>query len=231
MSKPGASAPATSAAIVSKSEFARICGVSPGRVTQWIAEKLIDGDALIGAGRTARINVAAAQKQLRKRRDISQALGNGITTRLTGQSPGAPAEPTTSRREPNPRADADDDEDEIASDQLDELLKREKLAEWQRRNRIGEEDEAARKGLYTETAAVRRQLTTIAVQVMRAFEGALPEMATALAADFRAEDREVLQKLNELFRKVRQQVAESNKLAAEALPEFVAAQEVATTET
>lgn len=39
-------------ATMGKAEFADHIGVSPGRVSQYVAEGKISGDALIGSGRT-----------------------------------------------------------------------------------------------------------------------------------------------------------------------------------
>ena len=61
--------------VVSKGEFAQICNVSPGRVTQWIHEGKIGSDALVGEGRSAKIIVGLAQRQVRARTDSGQAFG------------------------------------------------------------------------------------------------------------------------------------------------------------
>lgn len=49
---------------VSKSEFARMRGVSAPRVSQWIDTGKLHGDALVGEGIRAKINVEAATAQL-----------------------------------------------------------------------------------------------------------------------------------------------------------------------
>lgn len=59
---------------VRKSTFAKLRGVSPGRVSQWLAEGLISGEAIVGAGRSARIVVEIANEQLRERLDQSRRL-------------------------------------------------------------------------------------------------------------------------------------------------------------
>ena len=68
--------------LLSKSEFAELCGVSPAAVSQWIKQGKISGEGLVGEGRTARIRVAVAMRQVNLRRDVGQALGNGLGTRL-----------------------------------------------------------------------------------------------------------------------------------------------------
>lgn len=203
--------------VETKSAFARRCEVSPGRVTQWIDEKKISGAALVGEGRSAKIRVEVAVRQLKLRRDVGQALGNGSATRL--KSPPevqAPAPPPGSAR------DELDEALEATGDRLDTELKREKLWAAQAARRETERKEALEEGRLVETAAVRRQLTTIALEVMRVFEGALPEMASELAARFEREEREVLQLLNSEFRKIRERGAEIASRSAQAMPATVA---------
>lgn len=57
-----------------KSAFAKHLGVSAARVSQWISTGLIDGEALVGAGRSARIVVEIANAQLRERLDQTRRL-------------------------------------------------------------------------------------------------------------------------------------------------------------
>ncbi|PWB89894.1 hypothetical protein C5688_13725 [Methylocystis sp. MitZ-2018] len=57
-----------------KSEFAKSHGVSPGRVSQWLSEGLISGDAIVGVGRSARIVVKIANEQLRERLDQTRRI-------------------------------------------------------------------------------------------------------------------------------------------------------------
>lgn len=71
-------------ATCTKAEFATLCNVAPSRVSHWIRDGRINGAALVGTGRAARIDVAVAQKQLRGRLDAYQMLpgGNGAGTKL-----------------------------------------------------------------------------------------------------------------------------------------------------
>jgi hypothetical protein len=57
-----------------KGEFAKLHGVSPGRVSQWLADGLISGAALVGSGRSARIVVEIANEQLRERLDQTRRM-------------------------------------------------------------------------------------------------------------------------------------------------------------
>lgn len=67
----------TTSASVTKTQFAALRGVTPGRVTQWITEGKIHGPALDGVGRSARIVVAIACEQLGVTLDPVQAVANG----------------------------------------------------------------------------------------------------------------------------------------------------------
>lgn len=195
--------------VVTKSEFAKLCNVTPASVTQWITSGKIGLDCLVGEGRSAKIRVERALRQVNLRRDVGQALGNGIATRL------APPRPAPVRDE--------DDEDGHGGwgseppDDVDRKLKLNKLEAAERANRLAAIEEAASQGLYTETAAARMEMGKIAGQMMRIFEGSLPEIATAIAAEFKIDARDVTHQLNEQFRKVREQAAEAAKKAALAL--------------
>jgi hypothetical protein len=190
--------------IVSKGEFAKLCNVSAGRVTQWIAERKISGDAIVGEGRSAKINAEIARSQLKLRRDVGQSFGNGLKTRL---------KPTSAK--PDHWGGSE------PADAVDEEIKREKLEGIRRKNRQEAEEELARQGRYVEAADVRREMARIAGDLVRIFEGALPEFATAIAAEFKIEQRDVLHLLTEQFRKVRGKAASHARQLAAEKPELV----------
>jgi hypothetical protein len=58
----------TAPVIVSKAQFAAMRNVTPGRVSQWIADGRIERNALIGEGRNSKINVPLASIQLSRGR-------------------------------------------------------------------------------------------------------------------------------------------------------------------
>ena len=65
--------------LVRKSEFAEMRGVSPGRVSQWIAAGQIDGAAIVGSGQRGLINVDLACAQLQERLATDERYGlNGL---------------------------------------------------------------------------------------------------------------------------------------------------------
>lgn len=61
------------AQIASKAEFAHLCNVTPGRVSQWLAEGKTSPASIVGGGRHARINVQLAQADLRGALDEAMA--------------------------------------------------------------------------------------------------------------------------------------------------------------
>lgn len=205
-------------AVVTKAEFAKYIKVSRSRVSQYIAEGKIYGDALVGWGRGSRINRPIAQEQLRKALNIGQMLGNGLETQLTG-SP-QPAEPTFDQvppRSEEPKPELPDPR--VPS--IEDKLKQERLFQEQIRSRKASEDEEARKGRFTPTEEVRASNTRIAVQMIQTFEGSLPTMAAKIASKFELPVRDVLHELRSEFAEMRGRAAEASRAKAEALPAAV----------
>jgi hypothetical protein len=61
--------------IVTEADFARLAGVDRSRISQWIAAGQLSGEALVAVGRSERIDVAIARRQLGRRLDVDQRLG------------------------------------------------------------------------------------------------------------------------------------------------------------
>lgn len=187
---------------LTKGEFAAHLGVSAGRVSQYISEGKIGPDALDGTGRGARVFVRRAMEQVRGRRDMSQALGNGLSTRLDFDAAPVPRDaPAPSPSVPRP-------------DSVDEQFKREKLRGVQIANRKAAEEEEARAGRFVEAAETRLEMSRLASGLLQAFEGSLPALATAVAAKFEVSQRDVLHLLRTEFRAIR--LAQSTKHRATA---------------
>lgn len=201
--------------IVSKSDFARLTNVTPGRVTQWISEGKIKDNALDGQGRDAKIRVGPALAQLKRRLNTDQRFGNGSTTRLelapqpgegSAVAPGAPP------RAPAPTSAEDDVADRI---QL------EKLAQLERTNRIKAREEAEKLSLLTDSTEAKRLMGVIASQMVTVFEGSLAEFASAVAAQWRLPQRDVLHLLRGKFRDVRANAAKTLKDRVEGVAELL----------
>lgn len=205
--------------LVSKSEFARLANVSAPRVTQWIEEKKIHGDALVGEGRSAKIRVSVACQQLKRTLDIAQRLGNGIGTRLDLVAPAAPG--------PVPEADGatlplQTQAPRSPADPIEDQLRREKLEEIQRKNRIAAKQEAESDGRLTDASLAQQQFGRIAAKTVDLIEGALvTDAAEAIAGQFAISKRDVMQALRVALRKARADIAASLRREAEAMPSTV----------
>lgn len=196
-------------AIVSKGEFARLANVTPGRVSQWLSERKIDGDAIDGEGRGARIRVGVAMAQLKKRLNSDQRFANGLTTNL--EPPAGVVQPAPAEAAIAPRKD--DVADQIQQQRLEQL---------QRTNRREAIEEAAAAGRLTDAEAARQQMGRLAARMITVFEGALADFAAAIAAEYKLPQRDVLHKMRGEFTKVRAGAAATLKQQADELPELAA---------
>jgi len=171
--------------LVKKSAFARQCGVTAGRVSQWISNGTIGKDALIGAGQRALVNVPLAFEHLRERLDPSQRFSlNGLSTRLNGDAPPSPRKKTSN-------ADVCGDDDELESRVMLARSIVEKLKEQDR----------ATHDLDDELAA----LTRIASEAFRVADWVLIELSRDLIA-LGLSDIGTLNLLQTEYHKMREQV-------------------------
>ena len=70
--------------VVRKSEFAEMCGVTKGRVSQWLADGQISAAAIVGTGRSAMIDSEIAHAQLKERIAVDKRFGlNGLSTNIS----------------------------------------------------------------------------------------------------------------------------------------------------
>jgi hypothetical protein len=162
--------------LVKKSEFARLCRVSPGRVSQWISNETIGKDALIGEGQRALVDVHLAFEHLKERLDPSQRFSlNGLSTKLNGDATPAPRKKTS-------QSDVDD--------------------EWlQRREHARKLISTLRHGGDGSLTALRR----VAVEIIRVSDVALIEIARELRANGLSEN-EILNAFQADYEKVRDQI-------------------------
>lgn len=196
--------------IVTKGEFARLRGVSQGRVSQWLSEGKIDATALVGEGRSARINVEVATAQLRARLDPTQLTGlNASGTDLSSRAPAPP--PSL----PLPVVTLP------TSNGTLEQIQSEKLTQAKIATRKALDDEKARLGVYVLAADARGEMGRIAAQMLKSFEGALADFAAALSAKFELPNRDILHLLREEFRRNRERNSQEAAAEAEARPLLV----------
>ncbi|APH71438.1 hypothetical protein [Aquibium oceanicum] len=203
-------------AAVSKGAFAALIGVSPGRVSQYLAEGKIAPASLQGSGRSAKIIVERAKADLRLTLDISQRLGNGIETRLDADDPEADAgtaapqdaAPAREGRAPQPTG-------------VEYEIKQQKLEQLRRANRNAAIADAEASGTLVETEASRAGMMRVATGMMLVFEGGLTDLANAVAAEFKVPQRDVLHLMRREFRKIRTAAAKQAAAEGAAMPETV----------
>lgn len=197
------------AATAAKGDFARLIGVTPGRVSQYISAGKLHGPALVGEGRGQRIVVEVAKAQLRKSLDVSQSLGNGIATRLD-PAPGAPAP-----------AAPDDAPAPSGSGGVREQLELEKLHQARFNRKKREEEERARKGLYMRSDEARAQMVKVAARTLAYVEGGLADLASEMAAKFELPARDILHELRLGMRKIRASASQAAAREAQDQPQHV----------
>ncbi|MDP1642731.1 MAG: hypothetical protein Q8L59_11150 [Phenylobacterium sp.] len=227
-----AAALAATEEVVSKGQFAILIGVSPGRVSQMISEGKIDGDALSGEGRSAKIRVEVARAQLRERTDLGQRLGNGLETRLDGSLPFSGHAPLTEGAPDNaPRLAGAGEPSRFPSpthapppgptDPVADRLKQLKLSDAERRERQALEGDLARRGAYVRSDQSRAAMVGVAQSMLNVFEGSLADLAQALATRFELPHRDVAHVLRQEFRAVRARAATAARERAEELPRLI----------
>jgi hypothetical protein len=194
---------------MTKSEFAAHIGVSKGRVSQFLKEGKLFGDAIVGTGRRARICAPIASEQLRRTLNLDRRLGANGRVKLDGEPPAAPLLPTLPTPPANPLA------------LLEDEIRRENLERVRLANEESREKKAERAGRYVRSADVKQQMGRLAASMVNLFEGALGEFATAIAAQSGMASRDALHVLRSTFRAVRERHERAESQAAAALPVLV----------
>lgn len=203
---------------MSKGDFARHINVSPGRVSQYIAAGMIGKDALDGEGRSARIIVPRAIEQIRRRRDIGQALGNGLSTRLDLDD----REEATDAGDLLPAGvgkPSEDSDRSLRPATIDDEIKQERLQSERRRNRVAAQEEAVRLGQLVEAAKVKAAVTKEMVAQREAFMAMLADCATEVHSKYGVPQRDCLHLLRKVVTEGMGKFAERQRRLAAGLPE------------
>jgi hypothetical protein len=198
--------------IASKSEFARIIGVTPQRVSQLISEGKITPAEMLGEGRSAKIRVDQAMQALKLRLDAGQRNGNGLKTQLHADVPAAAPIAVEVQAPPEAQPAA---RSASVVDEIDLGLKKAKLEEAALRNERLQEEKKARAGTYVLAEHVRTETSKLASLILQMFEAGMAEIATEMAATYKLPQRDVIHMMRKRYRDVRTKV--SAKLADEAL--------------
>lgn len=207
---------------LSKSEFAAHIKVSPGRVSQYLREGLIGKDALVGEGRSARIVVEKAIEQLRTRRHVGQSMGNGLLTDL-GDGRGSSAEGASGASGADD-AGAGDELQLKGKDDVAKQIQLERLEQERRKNRRETIEEAQQLGQLVTVEDFRREVGKTAQTLVTTFMGMAPDIANAIAAEFKVPQRDVLLLVRRVMNAKRAQATTALRLAAEEQPEAVDAE-------
>lgn len=194
------------AELVTKGEFAAMINVSPGRVSQYLAEGKITAAAVHGSGQRAKIDPVRAKADLRLTLDVSQRLGNGIETRLDSDPIVAPA-PQSSYTQPPQQVG------------IDYEIKQQKLEQARRANRNAAIEDAKARGQLMETSEAQSNMNRVAAAMLEIFEGGLTDIAMAVAAEFKLPQRDVKHFVHREFRKVREVAAQQMRQRAITLAE------------
>jgi hypothetical protein len=174
---------------VTKGEFAKLIGVSGGRVSQWIAQKKLFGDAIVGEGQRARIRVSVALRQIDRTVDLDRRLGAGGKALI-----------------------------EDAPSGIEKDIKQERLRSLKVANSKADLELGELAGVYVRADAERREFGRILQQHMSMFEGALAALATAIAAKSNLPYRDGLFVLRDAFHEYRVKMAASVRELLEAEP-------------
>lgn len=204
-----------SAETMTKGAFAAHIGVSAGRISQYIAEGKIYGDALEGDGRTAKIRPAIARQQLQKTLEPSQRFGaNGAAVlKSSPVQPNLQLAPSDGASAPPPRLTFTDD----VADQL----AAERLRQQQITTARLEREEALEVGRYMLADEARRQTVRAVSEAFKVMEQGIPEMAKAIAAQFGVPMHDATHALLKVFRDVRAKKAAGFRIAADEQPEHI----------
>lgn len=204
------------AEVMTKSAFAAHVGVSAGRISQYIAERKIFGDALEGEGRNAKIRLTVAMEQLKRSLDPAQRFGaNGTATRsaptsalpdLLDEAPTRPKPPVKPTNILEPFVD------EVAA----EKLKQQKIMTARM-----EREEALELGRYMLTDDARREMVKAVAEAFKVMEQGISEMAKAIAAQFSIPTHDATHVMLKAFRDYRAKKAKDFSAEAAELDEHV----------
>lgn len=168
--------------ILTKGEYAKHRGVTPGAVSQWIANSKISGAALVGIGRMARINVDVADRQLAATLDMGQQLARGGHVQPTPAPPAGPLFAANAAHLPN-GGGGDDDDGDIPADDSVARYNRARAAQKELELRQAIEKDLAARGTYVLASEARAAFGRDLRMVIQTIEQWLPDVAAALATE------------------------------------------------
>ncbi|MEA1674087.1 hypothetical protein [Nitrospirillum sp. BR 11163] len=201
---------------MTKGEFAAFVNRTPAAVSQWIARGKLTDDALIGIGRTARINVPVAMRQLGSNLDLGQQLRQDAPIDAPPTSlfdiPSSPREPGVSK----PRGAGKDDPVKARYDAASAEHKEQQVA-------LGRIQLAKEAGRWVDREKTEmsfgRQIAGLMTELDNHHQAIVDTLVEELGID-RAKVRILVQKA---WRKTRNTLAEALERQAMKMPELVEA--------
>ena len=133
---------------------------------------------------------------------------NAAGSKGAGHSPSPEAAPATHFPAPQARESEED------AAPIDARIKAEKLKQNEILTRKQELEEKTRYGAYVLSSDVTGELNRLTAEMVRIFEGCLPDLASAIAAKFQISQREVLHLLRAEFEQAREQLVAAGETAA-----------------
>lgn len=207
---------------MTKGAFAAHIGVSAGRISQYIAEGKIYGDALEGEGRAAKIRPAIAQRQLQKTLEPSQRFGaNGQAALNAPMRQSAMDLSGRSRPSVAPPPSFPDEPDLLIKDDVADKLAAERLRQQQIKTAQLEREEALELGRYMLTDDARRETVKAVIEAFKVMELGIPAMAKTMAAQFNVPMHDAMHALLKSFRETRSKAAKDFASIAAELEEHV----------
>lgn len=188
---------------LTKAEFAARRGVDPSAVSHWIRDGKLTSSALVGQGRSARVLVAEAERQLGGSLDLGQRLAQQSVRPTAGSTPPEENDGHAARYA---KARADSAELE---------------AERSRRRLQAEQ------GAYMETQAATDAWSKEMAAMLQAIDQWWPDLARSISALGAVDEKRLTVEMKRAWRAFRQQRADLAKSAAEALPALVEEDETA----
>jgi hypothetical protein len=202
--------PPPGVAIVPKLEYAKMRSRHPSAISHWIRTGKLTAPALVGTGRSARIDVAEADRQLADHLSLSHQVGAAIREPgrdiFAAVTPPAPAEPLSPA---DPTTRSDQARLLRARAEREELAAQKAAAEAQATN-----------GTWLIRAEADREHGRRLSEVIAAVERWLPDLAQKLVADPPTDVRAATIFLRAEFRALRATLAREARETAAAEPEF-----------
>lgn len=159
--------------LVTKSELARRLNVTPGRVSQYLAEGKIYGDAIVGEGRAAMIDYGLARSQLGLALDPVQMTAQ-MRTLPEGDAPAAPA-----TQQGAAQSNELSRHQEIKVQQAELVLRRQLR------------DDLADRGIYMRTDEARREWGKALSEIVDAIDQWMGALTDRLSTELKVERQQV----------------------------------------